>query len=280
MPSPAAPAPPISGPRVVAQAAYRGTPAASVTAAALVARKCRNCASLLKKFLLYQRRYPERARRLESAIRTLERAAEQLSIQPPRAPALFLAEAHAARAYWAGVGTLIAQHDLSWTRRYPHARDPVNLLLNTGYTFLAQWVGEVIRAAGLLPEIGIFHATAGGKEPPVYDLMELFRQPAIDAVVIPLFTKKKRPTRAITQRDVRRAVAKFHEQWERPFWYRGRCLPLRGIAEAEVVSLVRAMARGVAWEPYRHPWGHRWTCVHYRIAPEDKKKRLRVEAAE
>lgn len=270
---------PVSGPRVVAQVRYRDTPAARATAAALVARKCRNSAALLNKFRPYQRRYLERAATLEQSIRRLmtieERAARGLF---PGRSVLFLLEAHAARAYWAGVRTLVALHDPAWERRYPRAQDPLNLLLNVGYTFLVRWVREAIRAVGLLPEIGFFHAVADGKEPLVYDLMELFRQPVVDAVVLPMLTKKKRPVSRLSERDMRRAVTHFHEQWERPFWYRSQCVSLRQIAERETVSLAHAMVSGRPWAPYRHPWGHGWTCVGYRRSP-DRKKRLRNEAA-
>lgn len=269
----------VSGPRVVAQVRYRDTPAALAAAAALIARKCRNSAALLDKFRPYQRRYPERATALEQSIRRLAVIKGRAARVSSGRSALFLLEAHAARAYWAGVQNLVARHDPAWKRQYPHARDPVNLLLNTGYTFLARWVREAIQAAGLLPEVGFFHAIAAGREPLVYDLMELFRQPVVDAVVLPILTKKKRPVARLSERDMRRAVAHFHEQWERPFWYRGQCLPLWQIAEREAVSLARAMLGGRPWAPYRHPWGHGWTCVGYRISPRAKKRLRKSEAA-
>ncbi len=268
----------VSGPRVVAQVRYADVVPARRTAAAIVARKCRNEAALLTKFLPYQRRYPERSAVLVRSVRRLQTLSERLEGAPPTRPAVFLQEAHAARAYWAGVSVLLSQHDPAWKRRYPHARDPTNLLFNTGYTFLTRWVRDAVQGAGLLPEIGVLHAVADGKEPLVYDLMELFRQPAIDAVVIPLLTKKKRLLPRLSDRDIRRAVARFHEQWERPFWYKGQCVPLRQIAERECIALGRAQLRGKPWQPYHHPWGHGWTCVGYRASP-NIKKRLRSEAA-
>lgn len=208
-----------SGPRVHAQVEYlHKRTVVRTTASLLLARKCRNCAAVLKNALPYQRRYPARAQILEASIRMLEQSAERFITYPPSTPSrLFLLEAHATRAYWRGVRVLLARHDPSWKRRYPHAHDPVNILLNIGYTFLARWLHAEIQRVGLLPEIGMLHATRKGKDPLAYDLMELFRQPAVDAVVIPLFTKKKRPVKQATERDMRRAVAAFHTQWERPF---------------------------------------------------------------
>lgn len=260
----------ISGPRVLAQARYYDSGNALRTGAEVIARKCHNCASLLITYGTYQRRYPDRALIVQRSINAIRRIEYQSTQSPASRTNIFLNEARAARAYWQAVAVLFNTAQPGWKRHFPHATDPVNLLFNTGYTFLARWIRDAIQRSGLLPEIGVLHAVAAGHEPLVYDLMELFRQPVIDAVVVPLLTKKKRRITQLTKRDMARAVAKMHEQWKKPWPYHGKCWPIREIAYHETLALAEAMRRKEPWGPYRHAWGHGWSCAQYRHSPKKK----------
>lgn len=53
--------------------------------------------------------------------------------------------------------------------------DPVNALLSLGYTLLYQRADTVLRAAGLLPDLGFYHQGHGRHAPLASDLMECFR---------------------------------------------------------------------------------------------------------
>jgi len=60
----------------------------------------------------------------------------------------------------------------SWAQS---ATDPVNALLNFGYSLLEARVRHAINSVGLEPSVGFLHETAASKLPLVYDLQEPFR---------------------------------------------------------------------------------------------------------
>jgi len=105
-------------------------------------------------------------------------------------------EGSAARLYFEALGQLITNPGFSLTgrtRRPP--KDPVNSLLSFGYTLLFNNVISLILAEGLNPYLGNLHRS-DRKEPHLaFDLMEEFRSPVVDSLVIWLVNKKAiRPT--------------------------------------------------------------------------------------
>ena len=102
---------------------------------------------------------------------------------------LIALEGRATRIYWNAFSRIAKQEH--WKRIYPHATDSLNSALNIGYTVLANILQERIKEHGLSYEIGILHAPQRGKKALLYDFEELFRQPIVDAVVLPLFSRKK-----------------------------------------------------------------------------------------
>jgi CRISPR-associated protein Cas1 len=60
----------------------------------------------------------------------------------------------------------------SWAQS---ATDPVNALLNFGYSLLEARVRHAVNSVGLEPSVGFLHETAASKLPLVYDLQEPFR---------------------------------------------------------------------------------------------------------
>ncbi len=73
----------------------------------------------------------------------------------------------------------------SFERRRTHGeiQDPINALLNFGYTLLRHPLAVEIRKVGLDPFLGILHEPNGRHDALVSDLLELFR-PNIDRFVI------------------------------------------------------------------------------------------------
>jgi CRISPR-associated protein Cas1 len=65
----------------------------------------------------------------------------------------------------------------------PAAEDPVNVLLNIGYTALYRWMIVAARAAGLSPALGLFHTSDGRFASLAADFQEPFRH-LVDRVVI------------------------------------------------------------------------------------------------
>lgn len=105
-------------------------------------------------------------------------------------------EGAAAKLYFGALGQMIVNPAFSLTgrsRRPP--TDPVNSLLSFGYTLLFNNVMSLILAEGLNPYLGNLHRS-DRKEPHLaFDLMEEFRSPIVDSLVIWLVNKNVlRPT--------------------------------------------------------------------------------------
>ena len=93
-------------------------------------------------------------------------------------------EGYAARRY---LGIYRQAFDAQWgfkkrTRRPP--RDPINALLSLGYTLLGQNLTTALEIVGLDPYLGYFHGEAYGRAALALDLIEEFRTPIIDSLVL------------------------------------------------------------------------------------------------
>ncbi|QKD83384.1 CRISPR-associated endonuclease Cas1 [Thermoleptolyngbya sichuanensis A183] len=105
-------------------------------------------------------------------------------------------EGASARLYFTALGQLITNPGFSLTERNRRPpKDPVNSLLSFGYTLLFNNVLSLILAEGLNPYLGNLHRS-DRKEPHLaFDLMEEWRSPIVDSLVMVLINKKiLRPT--------------------------------------------------------------------------------------
>ena len=97
-------------------------------------------------------------------------------------------EGTAAVQYFQGLRAIVNEsvpEELRWAsrnRRPP--RDRFNALLSFGYGLLHTAVMRALLASGLEPAFGFFHTPRSAAYPLVLDLMELFRMPLWDLVVI------------------------------------------------------------------------------------------------
>lgn len=94
-------------------------------------------------------------------------------------------EGVAARSYWEAIGKLLEEKVTFTGREYKKIpKDAVNCLLNYGYGILYAKIWKSIILAGLDPYIGFLHSEKSGQPALVFDLIEEFRAPLIDRVVI------------------------------------------------------------------------------------------------
>jgi group II intron reverse transcriptase/maturase/CRISPR-associated endonuclease Cas1 len=104
---------------------------------------------------------------------------------------LFAVEGQASSAYWDMVEILIKAKSSFKGRERQGARDLVNCMLNYGYGILYARITEAILKAGLNPCLSYLHKPDGNRLSLVFDLIEEFRQQAVDRVVIALIMKNK-----------------------------------------------------------------------------------------
>ncbi len=73
-------------------------------------------------------------------------------------------------------------------RRPP--KDPINVMLSLTYTFLTKEVAAVLEAESFETYLGFLHGIRYGRKSLALDLVEEFRQPVADRLVLRLFNKQ------------------------------------------------------------------------------------------
>jgi CRISP-associated protein Cas1 len=150
-----------------------------------------------KQLLLKLRRQRD-SEELSKAIAGIDRDLESVAIAPPETNIDTLRgfEGSAASRYFSAFGQLIINPGFSFTdrnRRPP--RDPVNSLLSFGYTLLFNNVMSLLLAEGLHPYLGNLHRSDRKAPHLALDLIEEFRSPIVDSLVLKLINQKiLRPT--------------------------------------------------------------------------------------
>jgi CRISP-associated protein Cas1 len=92
--------------------------------------------------------------------------------------------------YFNGLSQLITNPDFSFNgRNRQPPTDPVNSLLSFGYTLLFNNVLSLILAEGLSPYLGNLHYGEDKKPYLAFDLMEEFRSPIVDSMVLKLINQ-------------------------------------------------------------------------------------------
>ncbi|MHA1495634.1 MAG: CRISPR-associated endonuclease Cas1 [Candidatus Thorarchaeota archaeon] len=95
-------------------------------------------------------------------------------------------EAWAAKEYFAGMKRIVPENFAFRGRERRPSRDPINSMLSYGYAILYSRVLTALAACGLEPFAGYLHADRSGKPSLVLDMVEEFRQVAVDKEVIKL----------------------------------------------------------------------------------------------
>lgn len=157
--------------------------------------KIENQAVTLKYFAKNRRDTPLGDRLLEASaavtdvLPLLERARPAEQIDAAR-DLILAAEGMAGRIYWAAVREIVPEAYGWHNRETRGATDPINSLLNYGYGILRSHIERAVMYAGLDPFGGFVHADRPGKPSLALDLIEEFRQAAVDRVVIGLVNRQ------------------------------------------------------------------------------------------
>jgi len=142
-------------------------------------------------------------------------------------------EAEAAEIYWQGFKLMLPENlDFPGRRkRFESPEDPVNVMLNFCYGLLASEVWLAVEASGLDPFAGFLHADSPRRPALVMDILEEFRQPVVDRVVLRLASGIKDPKSIIEGRRLKRefrfqVVKAFSERLSERLTFHGRSLQL------------------------------------------------------
>lgn len=148
-------------------------------------------------------------------------------------------------------------------RRPP--RDPINALLSLGYSLLTQNVMTALEVVGLDPYLGYFHSETYNRPALALDLVEEFRAPVVDSLVLWVVTRGiLRPTDfqpdepsggvVLTDSGLREFLARFSDKLESEVLVRelGRRLTYRKLFDWQARNLARVITGEVAdYRPFR-----------------------------
>ncbi len=168
-------------------------------------------------------------------------------------------EGSAARLYWNTV-RLVLPDDYDWQQRIGRgASDPVNSLLNYGYGILYSQIEQAIILAGLDPYAGFLHADRPGKPSLVLDLIEEFRQIAVDRVVFGLVNRnydiEQDDHGKLTLECRRGFAAKTLHHLDSLVRYSGKKYPLRGVIQMQARALAGYLRQErPSYEAFRSSW--------------------------
>jgi len=94
-------------------------------------------------------------------------------------------------AYFASFDRLIRKANFTFNVRHRPATDPVNSLLNLGYTLLRHDIQSALNIVGFDPYLGYLHTERYGRPSLALDLMEEFRPLIVDAVVLTAINRQQ-----------------------------------------------------------------------------------------
>lgn len=229
----------------------------------MLAAKVANQASVLKYFARYRKRTDEAVyHKLTGCADDIRGISETLegfdsTAVAARATAMGF-EGRAAAKYWSSFATLIPDGLKFPGRHTRHATDPVNSAVNYIYGML---YGEVWRAAvraGLDPYFGIIHGTERDQGSLVFDLIEEYRAPFGDRLVLGMLGRgfdfeldKEGRLRAAARHKL---VQAFHKLWRRAVRWRGKMRAPSDILDQQVASLKNTYLGNGEYRPFRFQW--------------------------
>ena len=160
--------------------------------------------------------------------------------------------------YFGGYGKLFHCDCVFNGRNRRPPRDPINVIISLGYTFLTKEVSSALDAESFEMYLGFLHGIRYGRKSLPLDIVEEFRQPVIDRLVLRLFNK-----RMITENDFENVddqilltedgFKKFcqeYEKWMNDRTVTGREKSFRSLIRKQSHSLKEAVLKGKKYEPY------------------------------
>ena len=168
-------------------------------------------------------------------------------------------EGSAAREYF-GLAMQFNRSEMIWPGRVKHpATDPLNALLSLTYTLLMNEFSALLEGAGLDPYLGFLHQVDYGRPSLALDLVEPFRHPVADRLVLTLVNK-----RMLDETDFQsggpghgmfltpKAMKRYFMEYEQ--WMLRKpegATSFRECVRNEVETFCAALRNGAAFEPWR-----------------------------
>ncbi len=170
---------------------------------------------------------------------------------------LYGIEGNSGRLYWSGIKEIISGRVEFFKRVHQGAIDVVNMLLNYGYGILYSVVWGAILNAGLEPFAGFLHTDRPGKPSLVLDLVEEFRQPVVDRVVIAHINlgQAVKIKEGLLDPDTRKLIgSKILERLDSPIKFQNKTYKLRSIIQIQARNLVSFLRGESTYKTFSFKW--------------------------
>ena len=141
-------------------------------------------------------------------------------------------------------------------RRPP--RDPVNVIISLAYTFLTREVSNGLDSESFEPYLGFLHGIRYGRKSLALDIVEEFRQPVVDRLVLLLFNKRMINRMDFEEEEDRVLLTesgfqKFCKEYER--WMNGKNSyagdsSFRSRIHSQIAALKRSIRENTEYKPF------------------------------
>lgn len=141
-------------------------------------------------------------------------------------------------------------------RRPP--RDPINVIISLGYTFLTKEVAVALETESFEMYLGFLHGVRYGRKSLPLDIVEEFRQPIVDKMTLKLFNKNMiqefdfeyEDERVILNEDGFKKFCREFERWMSDSSISGRNVGYWGMIQQQAKKLKRAVQGKGEYEPF------------------------------
>lgn len=141
-------------------------------------------------------------------------------------------------------------------RRPP--KDPINIILSLAYTLLTKEVAAVLASESFEPYLGFLHGIRYGRKSLSLDIVEEFRQPVVDRLVLRLFNKQIlseydftcEEERIILTEDGFKKFCTEYEKWMKQPSGSTDNRSFRGIIRQQAALLKHAVKENCQYVPY------------------------------
>lgn len=141
-------------------------------------------------------------------------------------------------------------------RRPP--KDPINVILSLGYTFLTREVSAALEAESFEMYLGFLHGIRYGRKSLALDMVEELRQPVIDRLVIRLFNKQifseydfdLETDAVMLSEEGFRKFCREYEKWMTDKSFSGSVKTFRSIIKEQAALLKKAIQQKESYVPF------------------------------
>lgn len=225
--------------------------------------KVSNQAALLKYFYKYKKRKESTSRlQIHKDVGSMEDLAKMITDldnnnKDVRAIAMGY-EGHAASIYWQNIKKLLP-NDFDFVGRITRtAKDIVNQCFNYVYGLLYGEVWRAVVKAGLDPYFGFIHGSQRDGGSMIFDIIEEFRSPFADRIVVGMFGRGFNPeinNSGLLRTASKKLLAKsFSRRWHKKIKWRSLNLSAAQILEHQATSISKLLTNEGKYFPYRMKW--------------------------